>query len=155
MDLTKDEPDDYRNSGIDLTLPEAPRTRKRSTATATATTALSSSEGAKRRRTSQSSSRPIKSRRITIDDSSSIFGDFDSPHKAENEGHDSIDLSNVDAVPEELLAPKVDKRVKLGKFQCVICMDDVSALTVTHCGMYMSLKISSLVVYTGIYEASH
>jgi hypothetical protein len=34
------------------------------------------------------------------------------------------------------MAPKVDSRVKIGKFQCVICMDDTAALTVTHCGMF-------------------
>lgn len=147
VDLTKDEPDDSRSSGIDLSLPVAPRTRKRTATTAT----LSSSEGTKKRRTSQSSSRPTKSRRDTIDDTSSIFSGFDSPRKVEIESHDSIDLSNADEVPEEFLAPKVDNRVKLGNFQCVICMDDVSALTVTHCGhlfcsecLHSSLHIDSM-----------
>jgi hypothetical protein len=37
-------------------------------------------------------------------------------------------------VPEELKKPEDDKRVKLSAFQCVICMDDVTTLTVTHCG---------------------
>ncbi|RYO97245.1 hypothetical protein DL764_007345 [Monosporascus ibericus] len=132
VDLTKEEPDfDNMNSGIDPTTPMAPRARKRHAA------AFITSDETKRRRTSQSSSRLANTRRNTLPryDASSPFGeDFDSPQKTEDEDPDSIDLSNVDEVPTELMAPKVDNRVKLGKFQCVICMDDVTALTVTHCG---------------------
>ncbi|RYP87134.1 hypothetical protein DL769_000593 [Monosporascus sp. CRB-8-3] len=132
VDLTKEEPDfDNMNSGIDPTTPMAPRARKRHAAT------IITSDDTKRRRTSQSSSRPARAKKNTVpryDASSPFEGDFDSPQKTDNEDPDSIDLSNVDEVPTELMAPKVDNRVKLGKFQCVICMDDVTALTVTHCG---------------------
>jgi hypothetical protein len=46
----------------------------------------------------------------------------------------TIDLTETNEVPAELQRPKVDNRIKLSKFQCVICMDDATALTVTHCG---------------------
>jgi hypothetical protein len=45
-----------------------------------------------------------------------------------------IDLADTEEIPEELRIPKKDNRTKLSAFQCVICMDDVSGLTVTHCG---------------------
>lgn len=47
----------------------------------------------------------------------------------------TIDLTQANEVPEELKRPKVDNRVKISDFQCVVCMDDVTCLTVTHCGM--------------------
>ncbi|RYP41471.1 hypothetical protein DL767_000976 [Monosporascus sp. MG133] len=133
VDLTKEEPDfDNMNYGIDPMTPMAPtRARKRQSAT------FITSDDTKRRRTSQSSSRLANARKNTLpqyDASSPFEEDFDSPQKTDDEDPDSIDLSNVDEVPTELMAPKVDNRVKLGKFQCVICMDDVTALTVTHCG---------------------
>lgn len=51
-----------------------------------------------------------------------------------NEDFTTIDLTEVNDVPEELKKPEVDNRVKLSAFQCVICMDDVTGLTLTHCG---------------------
>jgi hypothetical protein len=39
------------------------------------------------------------------------------------------DLIDIAPVPKE-----EDKRIKLSAFQCVICMDDASVLTLTHCG---------------------
>jgi len=45
-----------------------------------------------------------------------------------------MDLSNTDKVPLQLSRPKPKNEVKLSAYQCVICMDDVSGLTVTHCG---------------------
>lgn len=47
----------------------------------------------------------------------------------------TIDLTEANEVPEELKKPRVDNRVKISAFQCAICMDDVTTLTVTHCGM--------------------
>ncbi|RYP22254.1 hypothetical protein DL765_001768 [Monosporascus sp. GIB2] len=150
VDLTKEEPDfDNMNSGIDPTTPMAPRARKRHRASI-----VRSLDDAKRRRTSQSSSHPVKAGKNTLpryDASSPFEEDFGSPQKTDNEDPDSIDLSNVDEVPTALMAPKVDNRIKLGKFQCVICMDDVTALTVTHCGhlfcsecLHSSLHIDSM-----------
>lgn len=46
----------------------------------------------------------------------------------------TLDLTNATEVPEELQPPRQDNRIKLAAFQCVICMDDVTNLTVTHCG---------------------
>lgn len=48
----------------------------------------------------------------------------------------ALDLTKATEVPEELRAPVQDNRTKLKTFQCVICMDDVTALTVTHCGKF-------------------
>ncbi|KAI9167445.1 E3 ubiquitin-protein ligase complex slx8-rfp subunit slx8 [Paramyrothecium foliicola] len=46
----------------------------------------------------------------------------------------TIDLTEANEVPEDLKKSDEDKRIKLSAFQCVICMDDVTTLTVTHCG---------------------
>lgn len=46
-----------------------------------------------------------------------------------------VDLVDTEEVPESVSKPKKRKNeVRLGCFQCVICMDDVKSLTVTHCG---------------------
>ncbi len=50
---------------------------------------------------------------------------------------DVVDLVDdvVKAIPAQKAAePPVDKSIRLGSFQCVICMDNVHNLTVTHCG---------------------
>ncbi|KAI1399579.1 hypothetical protein F4819DRAFT_410092 [Hypoxylon fuscum] len=143
VDLTKDHP-------ASLTMPA---TRKR-TATATAnangaslTNTNTNTPGPKRRRSSasspSSSCRVNKSRRkepsktgtnVSRNISPFIDSDDELASSFHQDDHETIDLSNVADVPEALLAPKVDKRTKLGKFQCVICMDDCANLTVTHCG---------------------
>lgn len=46
----------------------------------------------------------------------------------------TIDLTDATEVPAELRKPIVDNRIKIGAFQCAICMDDVTGLTVTYCG---------------------
>ncbi|PHH59732.1 hypothetical protein CDD81_2626 [Ophiocordyceps australis] len=47
----------------------------------------------------------------------------------------TIDLTvSAEAIEQQFSKPEPDKRIKLASFQCVICMDDVTALTVTHCG---------------------
>lgn len=51
----------------------------------------------------------------------------------------TIDLTEANEVPEDLRKPDVDNRIKISKFQCVICMDDATTLTVTHCGKSMCL----------------
>ncbi|KAK3357591.1 hypothetical protein B0T25DRAFT_163916 [Lasiosphaeria hispida] len=46
-----------------------------------------------------------------------------------------VDLADTEKVPDTLLNPlKPKNEIKLSAFQCVICMDDVTNLTVTHCG---------------------
>ncbi|KAJ3472391.1 hypothetical protein NLG97_g11027 [Lecanicillium saksenae] len=46
----------------------------------------------------------------------------------------TIDLTDATEVPAELKKPIVDNRIKISAFQCAICMDDVTGLTVTYCG---------------------
>ena len=46
--------------------------------------------------------------------------------------HDVVDLVDTNEVPTELLKPK--EYTKLSGFQCVICMDKCTNITVTHCG---------------------
>ncbi|KAH8165708.1 hypothetical protein CIB48_g2515 [Xylaria polymorpha] len=153
IDLTKEEPDfDALNSGIDLSIPLGTMpvtTRRRSLASA-------DPPGRKRRPSAATSpsNRPNKSRRkeppIDSDSRLSPFGE-DDPLGLNEDGVETIDLSNATEVPAELMAPKVDNRVKIGNFQCVICMDDTTALTVTHCGhlfcsdcLHSSLHIDSM-----------
>lgn len=67
---------------------------------------------------------------------------FESSDVEEESEYKVIDLVDKDEVPEEAPEPKPeppkeDNTVKLGAFQCVICMDDVTDLTVTHCGMFI------------------
>ena len=71
---------------------------------------------------------------IKLDDDD-LFGD-PQPRVTESVVDDlpAIDLTAATEVPEELKEPIQDNRIKLAAFQCVICMDDVTSLTVTHCG---------------------
>ncbi|KAI0528023.1 hypothetical protein F5B22DRAFT_583313 [Xylaria bambusicola] len=138
VDLTKREPDlETTNSGVDPSIPLAtmpPATRRRSIASGT-------DSGVRKRRPSAATSptsRPSKARRkdsiCRRNDQSSPFDDDDLQNLGGGGDLETIDLSNATEVPAEILAPKVDNRVKIGNFQCVICMDDTTALTVTHCG---------------------
>lgn len=60
-----------------------------------------------------------------------LFGDKD-PSGWDN--LETIDLTDATEISKDLKEPEEDNRIKLSTFQCVICMDDVSDLTVTHCG---------------------
>ncbi|KAI0874766.1 hypothetical protein GGS24DRAFT_328022 [Hypoxylon argillaceum] len=144
--LTKEEHElEAPRSGVDLSIPLAtmPVTSRRS--------------AVRKRRSSTvtSPSRPNKARRKEqipgSDGRSYPFGDDDPFGLGEHSGSETIDLCNATEVPAEYMAPKVDNRVKIGKFQCVICMDDTTALTVTHCGhlfcsecLHSSLHIDSM-----------
>ncbi|KAI1376718.1 hypothetical protein F4677DRAFT_417727 [Hypoxylon crocopeplum] len=142
--LSKEEPEFGTTSGIDPTTPAMPPSTRKRTAAAAAAAADGETEqpaAVKRRRSSQSTpstpGRVTKSRsRQTTQNhkatSPLAFDDLFGDPVTEND-HEAIDLSNATEVPEEFMAP-VDTRVKIGKFQCVICMDDASHLTVTHCG---------------------
>ncbi|KAI1645328.1 uncharacterized protein F4817DRAFT_182718 [Daldinia loculata] len=129
VDLTKEEPDFDSISGVDPTTPAMPP-RKR------AAVGANSDSASKRRRTSQSSlQNSSRSTRLKWKpNDQNPFVDDGCSGPANDDGHETIDLSNAAEVPPELMAPKVDNRIKIGKFQCVICMDDTSYLTVTHCG---------------------
>ncbi|KAI2642856.1 hypothetical protein GGS21DRAFT_195932 [Xylaria nigripes] len=153
VELAKEEPDlEVQNPGIDPSIPVAampPTTRRRGIAGATET-------AAKKRRASATSpsSRPNKSRRkgtLIGGEQPPPMDDDDVSKLFEYDDSETVDLSNATGVPAELMAPKVDNRVKLSKFQCVICMDDTTALTVTHCGhlfcsgcLHSSLHIDSM-----------
>lgn len=139
IDLAKEEGNlDTTTSGVDPSIPLAtmpPTTRTRS--------APGGADSSNRKRRPSADrlppSRPSKTRRketgTNSNSSSSLFGDDDRlPALFEDDEMETIDLSNATEVPQELIAPKVDNRVKIGKFQCVICMDDAAGLTVTHCG---------------------
>ncbi|OTB06756.1 hypothetical protein M426DRAFT_318471 [Hypoxylon sp. CI-4A] len=132
VDLTKEEPNLESTSGIEATARTMPP-RKR---TADAANGELQETPTKRRRSSQASpstsGRITKSRAKPTNRNNIASSPFPDDNAAVN--HETIDLSNAAEVPQELLAPKVDNRVKLGKFQCVICMDEVASLTVTHCG---------------------
>ncbi|QUC22271.1 uncharacterized protein UV8b_06512 [Ustilaginoidea virens] len=74
----------------------------------------------------------------TIRDGES-FGDSVTTHGSSDlvGGEDlaAIDLTEANEVPGHLRKPEVvDNMTKISQFQCVICMDDATTLTVTHCG---------------------
>ncbi|OAQ68043.1 SLX8 protein [Pochonia chlamydosporia 170] len=96
------------------------------------------SSNSKRSRTSQSNTiavntaapEPLAMPSLSDDD---LFGEGLS-QGLEGEDLTRIDLTNANAVPDELKQPAVDNRTKISKFQCAICMDDATTVTVTHCG---------------------
>lgn len=56
----------------------------------------------------------------------------------------TIDLTEATEVPQELREPIVDNRIKISAFQCAICMDDVTGLTVTYCGrLYLRRQLDT------------
>jgi hypothetical protein len=61
-----------------------------------------------------------------------MFDDDSDLEEVAGEVIDLVDREDI-PIPEP---PKEDNSIKLGKFQCVICMDDCTDLTVTHCGMF-------------------
>lgn len=132
-----------------------PTLRKRNPPAAAAATAQrdASASGAhmnKRRRASRAGSRPASRRgaaqevdlvavKDLEDEEDDLFGSSPGKRASKMEakpedGLTTIDLTESNEVPEDLSKPEEDNRVKLSVFQCVICMDDVTTLTVTHCG---------------------
>jgi hypothetical protein len=73
------------------------------------------------------------------------FHDLKDANKRENaEELVMIDLTETPSSGKEIMPPeepKEDKRTKLAAFQCAICMDDVTNLTITHCGKASSLHL--------------
>lgn len=136
---------DTPSSSFDETMPPSTRRRPR-----VATPPLDSVHRSKRRRTSANapSTRSRKSPRAyapetkDLDNDDSIFDLQQSrttpEHGTQAEDLATIDLTEVNEVPEELKKPEKDNRIKIAAFQCVICMDDVTTLTVTHCGKFNS-----------------
>lgn len=68
-------------------------------------------------------------RSVAIPDSDDVFVVDD------EEDSRLYDLTKDDRIPEELMAaPKDDNSTRLSSFECIICMDSATNLTVTHCG---------------------
>ncbi|KAK8114911.1 uncharacterized protein PG998_000538 [Apiospora kogelbergensis] len=140
VDLTKEESREITLSsspvpmGPPATTATATRKRRRSSTNASASNATA----AVRRTSTSTAQRPAQRRsRGSVRPPSpgeSVFGESSPAPQAKEEDLEVLDLSKADEVPKELQKPAIDNRVKLSKFQCVICMDDVSNLTVTHCG---------------------
>lgn len=118
-------------------MPVARERRRRTDATANSPTGGSAS---KRRRSqelvetpeSQKTKRPRSTAaKIELDLDDNLFHD-------DPEDKDVINLADPDentkVEPEP--EPEVDNSVKLSAFQCVICMDSVTDLTVTYCGKW-------------------
>ncbi|EQL02351.1 SLX8 protein [Ophiocordyceps sinensis CO18] len=107
----------------------------------------------KRRRVSRTGGRLAQPKPLALpmpyDDD--LFADEQLPQEADDmSGLTTLDLTEANEVPEELMKPKVDNRVKISAFQCAICMDNVTTLTVTHCGhlycqqcLHSSLNVES------------
>ena len=85
---------------------------------------------AKRKRSSDET--PTSAKREALD-SDDLFGDGDQV--------EPIDLTETNKVPDSVLLLKPKNEVKLSSFQCVICMEDVTDLTVTHCGKTSPPKV--------------
>lgn len=73
------------------------------------------------------------------------FADSDDEDAAKPEDEPlMIDLTETPAAPKDekpACEAQEDNRTKLGAFQCVICMDNVTTLTVTHCGTFPSRHV--------------
>ncbi|KUI56942.1 hypothetical protein VP1G_04251 [Cytospora mali] len=124
-----------------LLLEEMPATRsKRSRATASPDETFDGPSTVKRQRTGAArrgwpvcskGQAPSLHHAVTVpdaDDLESLFGD-------DEDDIEVYDLTrSEDGVPEELLKPEEDNSIKLSKFECIICMDAATNLTVTHCG---------------------
>jgi len=117
-------------------MPPAGRRSNRVTSSRAEAVAISSSPPAAGRNPAESAAQrkrkreaePVKNEVDRKDELEDAFADeFDSM---------VMDLSNTDKVPLQLSRPKPKNEVKLSAYQCVICMDDVSGLTVTHCGTF-------------------
>ncbi|KAL2881094.1 hypothetical protein SGCOL_003384 [Colletotrichum sp. CLE4] len=110
----------------------APTSRKRA---APSSAPSLGSAAPKRRRTSQPQATRTQTtpNTLVIDDDPFAEKNEESK-KGKEKDEDIIDLAAPNEAPEEVKVPKEDNRVKISAFQCVICMDDVTALTVTHCG---------------------
>jgi hypothetical protein len=104
-----------------------PATRKRSAAAAAATSSSDSTASAqpasKRPRTSRGT--PRKASALKAESATSAAGE------------DIVNLVDKDEwePPTAPEPPNKDNWIKLGTFQCSICLDNATNITVTHCGM--------------------
>lgn len=148
-------------STVDLLNSEMPATRKRNRAAAsspeehevgpsarkrprTAAARRAATPGRSRNTPRPAASRnytPVPAAAVTIEsddnDLDSLFdGDGDSG------GVELYDLTKSDdGVPKDLFQPVKDTSIKLSTFECVICMDAATNLTVTCCGMFIRARL--------------
>lgn len=131
VDLTKEESRDNLTSSSPVPMAPPPTRKRRRSATAGGGT----SDSNPRRNSASQASKAIKTeakRPGSRGGHACVFGS--SPPPAFHSDEDVLDLTEANEVSADQKKIEVDRRVKLSKFQCVICMDDVSNLTVTHCG---------------------
>ncbi|KAK3295609.1 uncharacterized protein B0H64DRAFT_417271 [Chaetomium fimeti] len=108
----------------DLTLPSTPSQPTQSSRPAHRTTRRSTSQSVQ---PEQGASGSKRKREPDFDD---LFGE--SPF----DGQEVVDLVDKDEMPIEILNSQEEKKnyIRMSSFDCVICMDSVKDLTVTHCG---------------------
>lgn len=121
-------------SSAEFSRPTMSSRKRNSTAAGLAGVALpSSSPGptSKRKRSAPSTGSAKRQRSGDAPRDDDVLTWSDSDHDS-----DIIDLRDPTKVPEILLQRQQKRadRVKLGAFQCAICMDHSTSLTVTHCG---------------------
>jgi len=108
----------------------------------------------KRKATAPSEGRAAKAARGTA----KIRSSRASPAKAKIEEADVVDLVDIEddlqyedfkkkqqaELIKQQQQDEANKPVKLAEFQCIICMDNPTDLTVTHCGMYFGFRVKEL-----------
>lgn len=62
----------------------------------------------------------------------------------DDEKYEDFKAKQQAALIKQQQLDEANKPAKLAEFQCIICMDNPTDLTVTHCGMYMCLLMSEL-----------
>ncbi|KAG6282492.1 hypothetical protein E4U48_004068 [Claviceps purpurea] len=139
-DEDRDEQMPQSNGSLPDTMPSSPRQRRMHSGTGTPPSAKQQPTVAPESMPNNTMMDPWEVIPVSDDD---LFGDSFMPQDVEsvcgNEDLTTLDLTEATEVPEHLTKPlepprKVQEMIKISKFQCVICMDNVSTLTVTHCG---------------------
>lgn len=80
---------------------------------------------------------------LILPDSDDVFALDEQETDADKTTTHLYDLTKDDNIPEELLSPlppKEDNSIRLSKFECIICMDSATNLTVTHCGRCLVIR---------------
>ncbi|KAH6636200.1 hypothetical protein F5144DRAFT_169983 [Chaetomium tenue] len=107
----------------DLTMPTPPSLAAQMSAPAPRTTRRSTSQSVQPEQGTSSSKRK---REPDLDNDPFGDGHFDDQQV--------VDLVDKDEVPAEILSQEKKNYTRMSTFDCVICMDSVKDLTVTHCG---------------------
>lgn len=147
------------DSLLDDNMPVAAATSKKRTRAAASRDESAGPASVKRSRSQSggvgvSSRRPTKPRRtvptVVIPDSDDVFA-------VEDDGdgkHEIFDMTENDNLFEESKVAKEDTSTKLCKFECIICLDAASTLTVTHCGTSLVIMILRCAFANDFYQAT-